>query len=440
MARLRLNNDRRSALYPNKSDSPRSLFAWTICGVLFLATVLNYMDRQTLSMTAPLIQRDLSLNNAQIGLLLSAFFYTYGIMQAVTGWILDRVSVRVGYAISVLVWSLAGVLTGFITNFRELLGCRLLLGVGEAANWPAALRTVARTMPPDKRSLANGFFNSGASVGAIVTPPLIVYISLRSNWRTAFIIIGSLGAMWLLLWLVLTRGVLSLGRESTGASVQDPGPCAVDTSLSNWPEILSSGRFWGLVMASVLAQPCYYFYSSWLPTYFVQRKAVHFGSTLATEMLVAYLGLGLGSVAGGIPVFWLSRRAWSIYRARKATAMGLCILVLPVMIVPHAKSLVASMILVCAATFGMGGWVANYLSALQDLSRRHVASIAGIIGAFGAFAGALGMWAVGLVSSTPYGFGPVFIALGVMPIIGTLGIVLPQSPDQKERPMRTAAD
>ncbi|HEX7361792.1 MAG TPA: MFS transporter [Bryobacteraceae bacterium] len=439
MARFRPNRNRRGVLYPNNSRSPENLFAWTICGLLFLATVLNYMDRQTLSMTAPLIQRDLSLNNAQVGLLLSAFFYTYGIMQAVTGWLLDRVSVRLGYAISVLVWSLAGILTGFITNFRELLGCRLLLGVGEAANWPAALRTVARTMPADKRSLANGIFNSGASVGAIITPPLIVYISLRSNWRTAFIIIGLLGAIWLLLWLILTRGVLSLGRESTSPNVQEARSCELDTSLSSWPEILSSSRFWGLVVASVLAQPCYYFYSSWLPTYFVQRKAVHFGTTLGTEMLLAYVGLGLGSAVGGIPVFWLSKRAWSIHRARKVTVLGLCVLVVPIMTVPHTKSLVASIILVCAATFGMGAWVANYLSALQDLSRRRVASIAGIVGAFGAFAGALGMWAVGLVSSTAYGFGPVFVALGVMPIIGTLGIVLPRSPGQKQHSMRTAS-
>ena len=145
--------------------------AWAVCGILFLATVLNYLDRQTLSMAAPLIQRDLSLDNAHIGMLFSAFFYTYGLMMAIAGWILDRVSVRLGYAVSVFLWSVAGALTGLITNFGELFGCRLLLGIGEAANWPAALRTVARVMPPEKRSLANGLFNSGASVGAIIAPP-----------------------------------------------------------------------------------------------------------------------------------------------------------------------------------------------------------------------------------------------------------------------------
>jgi ACS family hexuronate transporter-like MFS transporter len=394
------------------------------------------MDRQTLSMAAPLIQRELSLDNSHIGMLFSAFFYTYGPMMAVTGWILDRVSVRFGYAVSVFVWSLAGALTGLTTNFGGLFGCRLFLGIGEAANWPAALRTVARVMPPEKRSLANGVFNSGASVGAMITPPLVVYISMRSSWRIAFVVIGALGIVWVVVWLVLTRRVRALDRQSRSPEIRHLNECESGNSLSTWPEILSSTRFWGLIVASVCGQPCYYFYSTWLATYFVQQRAMHFGTKLGTVMLMPYLGLGLGSALGGLPVFWLARRGWTIFRARKTTLIFISILTLPAITVPHTKVFSTALTIIVVITVGMGAWVANYLSALQDLSPRHVAAIAGIIGCFGAFSGALGMSAVGWISSTSYGFEPVFIALALMPVIATLGIIVPRSPALRDLPVR----
>ena len=386
------------------------------------------MDRQTLSMAAPLIQHELSLNNAQIGILFSAFFYTYGLMQAVTGAILDRVSVRWGYAVSVFVWSAAGALTGLIANFGQLFGCRLLLGVGEAANWPAALRTVARVMPPEKRSLANGIFNSGASVGAVITPPLMVYLSMRLSWRAAFMVIGACGLVWVMLWLAITSRAPALGRESRGTEPESRKESDDAGLLSTWPQILSSSRFWGLIVASVCGNPCYYFYSTWLATYFVQKRAMHFDTQLGNVMLVPYLALGLGSALGGLPVFFLARRRWTVSRSRKATLMFISALTLPAVIVPYTRSFSAVLTIIVFVTAGMGAWIANYISALQDLSPRHVASVSGLIGCFGAFAGALGMWLVGVVSSTSHGFAPVFIALGLLPIVASLGVIVPRSP------------
>jgi ACS family hexuronate transporter-like MFS transporter len=417
-----------SAVKSSRAGITGGPLAWAVCGALFLATVLNYMDRQTLSMAGPLIQHELSLDNSHIGMLFSAFFYTYGLMMAVTGWILDRVSVRWGYAVSVFVWSVAGALTGLTTNFSQLFGCRLLLGVGEAANWPAALRTVARVMPPEKRSLANGIFNSGASVGAVITPPLMVYLSMRLSWRVAFVVIGALGIVWVLVWLALTRRVPALDRESRNAETRDISAGDRAGLLSTWPEIFSSMRFWGLIVASVCGNPCYYFYSTWLPTYLVQQRGMHFGTKLGVVMLLPYLGLGLGSALGGLPVFWLTRRGWTIVGARKTTLAFISILTLPAIVVPHIKVFFTALTIIVIVTIGMGAWIANYISALQDLSPRHVAAVAGLIGCFGAFAGALGMWIVGLISSTHYGFGPVFVALALMPVIASLGVIVPRSP------------
>jgi len=401
---------------------------WAVAVLLFLATVLNYMDRQTLSMAAPLIQRELGLDNAGFGLLLSAFFFTYGGMMGVTGWILDRVSIRWGYAATVLVWSLAGALTGGAGNFAQLFACRMVLGVGEAGNWPAALRVVSRIIPPEKRSFINGFFNSGASVGAVITPPLMVYLSLRWGWRFAFVVIGLLGVVWVAGWLLVTRWSPVIEGRSEPADVSKPAPSADAYTLTNWKEILGSARFWGLIVSSVFYNPCYYFYSAWLPTYFVQQRGVPFGTELGRLMMVPYVGFGIGSMLGGLPVIWLSRRGWPVRRARKWIVSIAVVLMLPVMAVPHVKATSTALAIIFVMAVSLGVWIAHYLSALQDVSQRQVSSVSGIIGACGAFAGALGMWGAGIVTSKAGGFSPVFIALGVMPVVATLGMVVPRWP------------
>lgn len=404
-----------------------TVMAWAVGGLLFLATVLNYMDRQTLSMAAPLIQREMALDNAQFGLLASAFFFTYGGMMGISGWILDRVSIRWGYAATVLVWSLAGTLTGAAANFTQLFSCRLLLGVGEAANWPAALRVISRVVPEKKRSLMNGFFNSGASAGAVITPPLMVYLSMHAGWRFAFVVIGLLGFIWVGAWLLLTRWVPNI-EEPTESRAAGDTRLEDSYTLSTWGEILRAGRFWGLIVSAVTYNPCYYFYSTWLPTYFVQQRGVPFGTDLGRLMMIPYVGFGIGSMAGGLPVIWLSRRGWAVRRSRKLITSVATILMLPIMAVPHVKAMSAALAIIFVMAVSLGVWIAHYLSALQDVSERQVSSVSGIIGAFGAFAGALGMWGVGVVTSHAGGFAPVFIALGVMPVIATLGIVAPRWP------------
>ena len=256
----------------------------------------------------------------------------------------------------------------------------------------------------------------------------MVYLSVLFDWRAAFIVIGMFGILWVAVWLVLTRRVPALDRGSSSPGAPVPNASEDTTSLSTWPEILSSTRFWGLIVASVFGNPCYYFYSTWLATYFVQQRAMSFGAELGKVMMIPYLGLGLGSMLGGVPVFCLTRRGWEIVRARKVTLVFSSILTLPAVAVSHTRAFSTALIIIIILTVGMGAWIANYISALQDLSQRHVASVAGIVGSFGAFAGGLGMSAVGLISSTHYGFGPVFVALAVMPIIASLGVILPRSP------------
>jgi ACS family hexuronate transporter-like MFS transporter len=413
---------------------PRISKVWLICGLLFCATVLNYMDRQTLAITAPLIQRELGLDNSRFGLLLSAFFYSYGCMQVVVGFLLDRVSVRWGYALALLWWSAAGAATGFARTFDQLFACRTLLGVGEAANWPAALRIVSRVVPPEKRSVANGIFNSGSSAGAVITPLLMIWLSTRWNWRVGFIVIGGLAAVWVALWIWVTRSSPSLGgpesiSQSGAATAKEP---------SSWPKILRAPRFWGLMVASAFANPCYYFYSSWLPSYFVQEKAIAFGTELGNLVTVPFLGLGLGSALGGLPAVYLSRNGMRPATAR-TILLGICTLCMTsVCLVTAIQSTPVLLALIFMVTLSMGAWMANYLSAVQEVSQRHVSAVSGIIGSVGGFCGALCIWAVGSVSQIAHGFRPVFAVLGMLPIIATLGIVLtPEPRAQTDRLIRS---
>jgi ACS family glucarate transporter-like MFS transporter len=183
-----------------------------------------------------------------------------------------------------------------------------------------------------------------------------------------------------------------------------------------------------LIVSSITYNPCYYFYSTWLPTYFVQQRGVPFGTDLGRLMMIPYIGFGIGSMVGGLPIIWLSARGWPVRRARKLLVSIAVLLMLPVFTVPHVKDLSTVLAIIFVMAVSLGAWISQYLSGLQDVSERQVSSVSGLIGAFGAFAGALGMWAVGVITSKPEGFTTVFIALTIMPVIATLGMVVPKWP------------
>lgn len=400
-------------------QSQRSVRPWTVCFLLFLATALNYLDRQTLGIAAPLIQRELKLDNAQVGLLLSVFFYTYGIMQAFVGPILDCVDIRLGYAAAVGWWSISGGLTGLVHGFWQLISCRMMLGVGEAANWPAALRITARIFPAEKRSLANGFFNSGASVGAIVAPPLIIWLSTRWNWRQGFLAIGLAGACWIIAWLAFSR---SLPLEVPSV-VRRKGKITNSSSTSSkWGTIVRSRPFWGLVVASTFANPCYYFYATWLPTYFVADRGFSFGMKLGGSLTVPLLGFGIGNVIGGVPVVLLTKRGFGVAKSRKLVIAVATALMLSAVSVPWITGTTGVLALIFLMALSMGSWQANYVSFVQDVSPEHVATVSGVIGSAGAFSGGLFIWLAGVISKGTHGFSPVFTALAIMPVIASVGI------------------
>jgi ACS family hexuronate transporter-like MFS transporter len=397
---------------------------WLLVGLLFLATLLNYLDRQTISVLATRIAEDpaMRLTDADLGKIFFAFLLAYGIAQLVIGPVLDRVSVRVAYPIAVTAWSIAGALAALATGFWSLLGLRMLLGVCESPNWPLALRVVARTIPPHQRSLASGLFQCGTSVGALIAPPIIVAITLMTSWRFAFVAVGAVGLVWAALWLAYFPffPMARLDQPSTLSSRDSLNGQEPRTRVL-LAEIFRSRAFWGLFIATSFLNPLQYFYTTWLPRYFEKYAGVAFGSALAQRLVMVYLALDAGLILGGAAVAWLSPRA-SVFAARRAVAAvgAACMTAVPLAAWTNHLDLVTAII--CTATFGLGCFMVNYLACTSEVSTKNVSTAAGLLGGTGSLAGAAFMWLVGDLVTRSGSFGLAFLLAGVMPLVALAGL------------------
>ena len=395
---------------------------WFICSFVFFATVLNYMDRQTLGIVGPVIQKEFHLDNARLGLLFSAFYVTYGCSVAVIGELIDRIAIRVGFALILTWWSLATVLTGFSRTFAQLMGFRMALGAGEAGLWPGTARLMAMYLPPHERTLGNSIYMGGGSLGLVLVQPIVVWLSLRYGWRSAFIVIGSLSAIWIAAWLAWFRpaNVDGLRRYDKGSD---------RVGAVSWREVILIPRFWGLVVASLFGNTCLYFLMNWIPTFLVQDRRFAFNMMLGGALVLPYLGLDLGYLASGTFVFRAARRGVAVIRVRRLVLMASATLMTVSMIaVPLVSSNGVALLLLFSAAFEMAGWDSNYLCFVEEVSAQKVGAVAGVVGSAGAFAGALSLWLVGVISEAAGDFTPVFIVIGAMIWLASLGILLTPEP------------
>ena len=384
---------------------------WGVCVLLFLATTLNYLDRQTLSILAPIMQKEMALDNDDLGWLFSVFYYSYTLAAVCDRGILDRSHLRWAYGSGVLLWSTAAGLTGFATGFASLVTFRLLLGVTESVNWPAAMRIVARLLPPHERSLGNGIFTSGTSIGALIAPGVILGLAGEFGWRWGFVLVGALGVIWFAVWVTLTRGAsLNSIWRSSGEER------AATSSGEGYRMVLASAQFWRVFVVTILVNPCLYFNVSWLPTYFVQQRGFQPGAELGWILTLIYLGLDLGFLFTGAAVLGLTRRGWRLSRARTVVFSMATLALVACGAVPFA-GLTFAVALLVIANFGVGAWIAMYLTMAQEVSTTHVSTAAGLLGGSGSLAGAVLMWAVGRVTQQTGSFVGPMLGVSVAAVI-----------------------
>lgn len=400
----------------------RGWWKWYICFILFLATVLCYLDRQTMAVCAPMIKEDFQLNNEQYGSLLAAFRGAYALTQIFAGFLADRMSVRLLYALAVGLWSVAGAAAALVTRFRALAWTRGALGIGEAFNWPCALRVTANTLPPEDRPLANGFFNSGAAVGAMLAPVIIMPIALSFGWRAAFLLIGSIGAAWIFLWLASTRhpgSLQSANQQHSGAEPGQPKPPLTRQIAS----MLRHPGFWLLMLVAGTINPCYYFIADWIPLYMHDERGfgLFAAAFIATPM---FLGIDVGNIGGGGLVKYLAGRGWSIRRARGTAVCIGAALIVPATLAGYVDNAYVCIALLVVAAMGIASVLANYLAALQDISFASVGLIAGVLGGFGNLVSWKLNPLIGKYIDDTGHYYLIFVALGVLPLVGMASLLV----------------
>ena len=384
---------------PDGEIRPPSRLRWAILALLFASTVLNYLDRQTLSILAPLVQRDLRIDDIGYAHVVQLFLIAYTIAYLVAGWLTDRLGTRMALALFVGWWSLANMATGFVRSAGELGGARAMLGLGEAGNYTAGPKAVSEHFPPRERGLALGTYTAGAMVGATIAPPLIGWLALAHGWRAAFVVTGAFGLIWLLAWLAIHP------RERTQrGAAREPTP---------WRAILSERPLWGLALARMLADPVWYFYLFWFPKYLSDHRGFDLPTVAATAWIV-YLAADIGSIGGGLFSGLLIRRGMAAPRSRMV-GLGLAASLAPAgMLISTDPGI--------ALTFALGALVAcahlvfqtNISTLVVDLyPTRVVATVFGIVAAGSGLGGIFSTQLVGHLAQSG-NYAQIFLLMGCL--------------------------
>lgn len=389
---------------------------WFVLALAFVATVINYLDRQTLSVMAPILLAQFHISAETYSQIIFAFMLAYTLMNGVSGRLLDWMGSKTGYALTIALWSCAEMLHALTAGAASLGVFRFLLGLGEAGNYPAGVKVITEWFPSEKRSLASGIFNSGASIGAILAPPLLALIVLSVGWRTAFLTIGASGFLWLAAWLVIYP------RSEARSRAARPIP---------FKPLLQSRFLWQFTFSKAFSDPVWYFYTFWFPQYL---KVVH-GFTLRQIGIVGWIPFftaALGNLAGGAVFSVLLRTGREPAMVRRVAVMLLSVLMVPAVLVSGNLSAAHCIALISIATFGYSGALANLLAIPGDaFPADTVASVWG----FASMGSGIGAMVFSLVTGwlvDHYSFHPTFILFGVLPIISawmvwTLPRQVPQS-------------
>ena len=358
---------------------------WVVCGMLFLITSVNYMDRSALGLVEPILKHllggdiDPALYEQHYSQIVNCFIIAYGLGFLIIGRLIDRIGARLGLAVSIAMWALASISHAFARTVPQFGLARFALGLGESGNFPASLKATADWFPPEERALATGIFNSGTSAASLVAPLLVPWVAIRFGWQAAFFVTGGLSFTWLACWLLFpyNRPLQTHGNPSASTATR---PLATRASFRS---LLASRATWAFACSKAFTDPVWWFYLFWLPKFFHERFFVNLNQ-LGPPLILVYVGATIGSIGGG----WLSaaamRRGLSL-RASRRLAMLVCALgAVAVVFVPFVHSMNQAIALLCIATAAHQGWSSNLLSTPSDsFPSSSVGTVVGIGGAVG---------------------------------------------------------
>jgi MFS transporter, ACS family, hexuronate transporter len=404
-----------------------SHFRWGICALLFFATTINYIDRQVLGLLAPVLQTQIGFNEVQYGYIVTAFQAAYAIGLLSMGPFIDRIGTKLGYALSIAIWSLSAMGHALVRTAFGFGVARFALGFGESGSFPAAIKTVAEWFPKRERALATGILNCGTNVGATLAPLTVPWVAIHYGWRYAFLLTGTFSTIWLICWLVMYRPPQEHRRVSKAelAYILSDPPEA--TTKVSWSRLLVHRQTWAFLAGKSLTDPIWWFYLFWLAKFLVSEHHLKL-TGVALPIVVIYNFAAVGSIAGGwLPERFL-KRGWTVNRARKVSMLICALCVIPAMFTTHVHGLWTAAAIISLACAAHQGFSANMFTLASDMfPRRAVASVVGIGGCGGAVGGMFIATLTGWLLQLTGSYLPVFIIAGSVYLLA-LGLIHLLSP------------
>ncbi|KAA2239230.1 MFS transporter [Chitinophaga agrisoli] len=375
-------------------------YRWAICSLLFFATTINYLDRQVVGYLKPILEKQFNWTETDYSHIVMAFTAAYAVGLLLFGRIIDKLGSKMGYTISIAVWSIAAMLHAVVKTTLGFGIVRATLGLGESGNFPSAIKTVVAWFPKKERALATGFFDSGANIGAVLAPVIIPWLLGVYGWQAAFMITGGLGLLWLMAWLFMYN-VPDKHKQLSAAELayiksDDDQSEAAKPGLP-WFKLFGLKQTWAFIIGKFFTDPIWYFFMYWLPSYF--SSAFHLDLKKPTPpLIIIYTAATLGALGGGYLSSTLIKKGWAVYKARKYALLISALVVLPIFASRYTQDIWVVVGLISLSIAGNAAWSANIYTIVSDmLPSKAVSSVIGIGGMAGAIGGVLFPIGIGAV-------------------------------------------
>ena len=399
---------------------------WVVVALLFFATTINYIDRQVIGLLKPYIQEDLQWSETDYGYIVTAFQIAYAIGMLACGRLLDKVGSKLGYSIAIIVWSIGATLHAAVRSVAGFGFARAVLGLGEAGNFPAAVKTIAGWFPKKDRAYATGLFNSGSTIGAIIAPIIVVGITLQWGWRWAFIITGLLGFVWVVVWWIIYKAPHENKKVNAAELAyieQDEEEEEVKSTVT-WKELFKFKQTYAIVFSRFVTDWVWWFFLFWTPDFLNKTHGVDLKATVL-PLIIIYFMSSIGGIYGGAVSSRFIKAGRTIDFARKTTILIFALLVLPLNAVPYIHNIWIVVLIIGLATSTHQAWASNIFTIVSDVYPKHVvASMTGISSVGGAIGGALASSFVGLILEWTGNYATIFMIASCMYLLAWLTLKL----------------
>lgn len=391
-------------------------YRWQMTALLFVATTINYLDRQVISLLKPTLERVFEWTETDYSHIVMAFQGAYALSFVTFGWGIDRIGAKVGYSLSVFVWSIGAMLHAVASSTFSFGVFRALLGLGEGGNFPASIKTVTEWFPQKERAFATGIFNSGTNIGAVIAPLMVPWILGQYGWQAAFLITGAIGFIWLFFWWTyyeIPSRHKKISPEELAYVNEAPQTDAVEPPFK-WLDLLKHSHTWAFIMGKLFTDPVWWFFLFWLPSFLASTFQIDLTKP-SLPLILVYSSATIGSVGGGYISGYFLRKGWSVNRARKTAMLVFALCVVPIIAIPFATSLWQVIGLLGLAVAAHQAWSANLFTLVSDLfPKKAVSSVVGMGGMAGSVGGLLFPILVGFLLDTYKAMGSIATGYNIL--------------------------